>query len=271
MSRLVRYIVAPILIGAFLVAPSPGFAEAGTGKVTGRIACGEGPCSGVASLWKADGPPPDPSRYIVVPSSVIMLQPDGAFEITAPPGTYYVGAILRKDAEVRVGPPREGDKIFMSPDPRGEYRRVEVSEGRTLDVGVQQEGWIYRGFAPTQGEVGIMGHVFDMEERPVGGLLVFAFADGEMSGSPLAVSERTGRKGEFNLRLPGPGKVYLRVMENYGGGRPAGGGYMGVFGGAEPQAVTVKEAETVQDLRIEVIKIPPMRADGERRMQPQGR
>lgn len=270
--------VAPLIPGLLLIAALAGAEEKKTagaeemkpaGKVEGRIACGEN-CRGVASLWETSGPAPDPRRYIVIPVSVTSLKPDGSFRLSAPPGRYYVGAIVRSNPESRVGPPRPGDRVFMTPDAAGKFKVVEVRAGETLDIGVQDGGWIYEGFSKTEGP-GIAGRVVSMEDKPLPGLLVFAFKDPEMSGTPIAVSERTGADGTFRLRLPSPGTVYLRVMENYGGGRPSDGGYMGVYGGGEPKALTVEGEKTVEGITIDALRLPPMKNPDQPKMKPAGR
>lgn len=256
-------------LALLLLATSALGEERRAGTVTGRLACGES-CRGVASLWDASGEPPDPRRYIVIPVSVTTLGPDGSFRLSAPPGRYYVGGVVRGGAESRIGPPAPGDRIFMTPDAAGAFKTVEVRAGETVDLGLQEGGWTYEGFAELKGPA-VAGTVVSVDGKPLGGLLVFAFANPEMSGTPLAVSERTGRDGSFLLRLPRSGTVYLRVMENYGGGRPADGGYMGVYGGAQPRPLQVEGEETVGDVRIETLRLPSARDPKQMRMKPAGR
>lgn len=262
--------VAILLAGFLLISAAAGAQEKKpAGKVEGRIVCGDS-CRGVASLWETSGPAPDPRRYIVIPVSVTSLKPDGSFVLSAPPGRYYVGAIVRSSSESRIGPPRPGDRVFMTPDPAGKFKAVEVRGGETLDIGVQGEGWIYEGFSKIEGP-GISGRIVSVDGKPLPGLLVFAFRDPEMSGTPVAVSERTGADGSFLLRLPDPGTVYLRVMENYGGGRPADGGYMGVYGGGQPKPLTVEGEKTLKGITIDALRLPPMKNPEQPKMKPSGR
>ncbi|MGE4342700.1 MAG: hypothetical protein AB7F20_00215 [Geoalkalibacter sp.] len=229
------------------------------GSVKGRVAVdGESAdISGVAALWDvASGKVPDPRRYIVVPAAVTPLSAEGHFELKATPGKYYLGAIVRKTAGPVVGPPRPGDRVMMSPDAQGGSLKVEIKEGETLDVGLQQAGWIYEGFAP-EAELALTGVVRDVSGKPVSGLLVFAFADAAMSTQPVAVSDRTGEDGVYLLRLNGSRPVFLRARESYGGGPLAGGGYVGVYGGRDPQAVKPPEKGQVSGLDIEVLRLPP--------------
>lgn len=263
------FLLFPLCAGAEEKKGDEGEKKNRSGTVTGRIACGES-CPGVASLWDAAGPPPDPRRYIVIPLSFSPLQPDGSFRLSAPPGRYYVGAVVRSNPASNVGPPRAGDRVFISPDAAGKSQIVEIREGKNLDLGLQDGGWTYEGFTGSPGPA-IAGKIATRDGKPVPNLLVFAFDDPELSGTPVAVSERTQRNGEFLLRLPRPGTVYLRLMENYGGGRPAQGGYMGIYGDGAPRALKVEGEETVRGITIEALRVPAMRNPEKNRMRPPGR
>ncbi len=234
-----------------------GMAEEATGSVVGCLTlAGDGPVTGVASLWDAaSGRTPDPRRFIIIPTAVASLGQDGCFTLQARPGSYFVGAILRNTPGAAMGPPRAGDRVFMTPAPDGSAVRVEVSSGVTVDLGTRTDGWHYEGFS-AEVETGVRGRVIDADGQPVGGLLVFAFADPEMSGAPLAVSDRTDAAGRFLLRLDRAGEVYLRVKENYGGGSPTPGGYVGVYGGETGLVVKVASGEVLERLEIVVIKVP---------------
>lgn len=227
------------------------------GMVTGCLqVTAEQSVSGVASLWDAGSERiPDPRRFIIIPTAVASLQADGCFTLQAPPGSYYVGAILRDTPGAAMGPPRAGDRVFMTPAPDGTVVRVEVMSGATVDVGLRTAGWLYQGFS-AEVETGVRGRVIDADGQPVGGLLVFAFADPEMSGAPLAVSERSTAKGAFQIRLDRAGEVFLRVKENYGGGAPSPGGYVGVYGGETGQPVKVTSGEVIDVLDIAVMQVP---------------
>ncbi|HDR46923.1 MAG TPA: hypothetical protein ENN94_04400 [Geoalkalibacter subterraneus] len=228
------------------------------GSVKGRVAVGDdiGEMRGVAALWDvASGKEPDPRKYILVPAAVVPLSADGHFELKATPGEYYLGSIVRATAGPVVGPPRPGDRVMMSPDAQGRSLKIQIEEGKTLDVGLQQGGWIYEGFAP-EAELALKGVVRDVNGDPVSGLLVFAFADAAMSTQPVAVSDRTGEDGVY-LRLNRSRPVFLRARESYGGGPLAGGGYVGVYGGHDPQAVTPPGKGVMTGLDIEVLRLPP--------------
>lgn len=242
--------------------------EPPTGRVTGSLVLPSGlECRGVASLWPGDGGRvPDPRRYLIIPFSAVPLSSSCAFELAAPPGDYYVGALLRATPGPEIGPPRAGDLVFMTPDPDGKSLRVEIVAGEGIDVGRQDRFWTYAGMEELR-PPGVMGRVRDAEGRPVAGVLVFAFADPELTREPLAVSSRTGADGRYALRLDHPGGIYLRVKDEYRGGAPLAGGHVGVYGGAEPAMVDVGADQLVSGLDIEVFQVP----EGRTRMRDRAR
>jgi len=227
------------------------------GRVTGRVDCQNHPgCPGIAVLWKKDSAAiPDPRRFTLPPGIVSPLQADGVFALAAPPGDYYVGAFLRKSPGPMMGPPRIGDLIFLTPNPAGEPQKVRVVAEQTADAGIHGDAWIFAGLTdPAQ--TGIAGQILDTTDQPVSGLLVFAFADAELSAEPVAVSTRSDEEGHFHLPLAKPGTLYLRARKNYRGGQPNPGEYVGVFGGAVPRPLLIAAEQLIAGLRIKVRKIP---------------
>ncbi len=229
------------------------------GRVTGSIDCREIPgCRGIAVLWQKDaGVVPDPRSFTVPPGVVSPLQSDGAFVLEAPPGDYYVGAFLRKSPGPLMGPPRIGDLIYLTPNPAGEAQEATVVAGKTTDTGNHREAWSFNGMTDPA-ETGVSGQILDMQSQPVAGLLVFAFADADLSSSPQGVSTRTDADGQFVLPLAKPGVVYLRVRKSYRGGQPMPGDFVGVFGGAVPKTLSVTEGRMINDVRIQVLQIPDL-------------
>ncbi len=253
------FLVIPLLVAALLL-PGDALAEPPPlGTVCGRI---QMPAveryQGVAALWDAsEGRAPDPRKYTIIPVAVAPLQEDGSFELKAQPGRYFLGAILRNSPGPVMGPPRPGDVIFMTPDREGENLLVEVAADARVDVGARSSGWVYQGLEEQPGGPALLGRISDPEGKPVAGLLVFAFADPGMSQMPVAVSGRSAADGSYRLRLVRPGVVYLRVRENYGGGSPMAGGYMGVYGDQHPLPVEVLAQEVLEGIDITVRKLPP--------------
>lgn len=227
------------------------------GRVVGRIDCqGVSGCPGIAVLWPADDERiPDPRRFTLIPTSVTPLDTDGVFSLSAPPGDYFVGAILRRSAGGTMGPPRVGDLVFMTPDKAGGAVRVQVPAGGTVDIGNQGEPWTFGGMVDTPA-MGVSGTILDEAGAPVSGLLVFAFADPEVTKAPLAVSARSDALGHFVLPLAKPGKIYLRARKQYRGGRPEPGDYIGVFGGDKPRPLLISAGHLITGMKIVVRKVP---------------
>ncbi len=232
-------------------------AEPQLGRAHGRIDCqANQTCTGVAVLWPADEEQiPDPRKYTVIPVSVSPLQGDGSFELAAPAGDYFVGAILRNTPGPAMGPPRPGDLVFMTPDLDGRAVRVSLAAEQTTEVGVHADGWVFQGLNE-QIAMGVSGQLVDLEGQPVPGLLVFAFADREMTNSPLAVSSRSDAAGRFVLPLAKPATVYLRARKSYRGGRPEPGDHVGVFGGSNGEPLMIEAGRVIEGLKIQVRKIP---------------
>ncbi len=246
------------LLLLFVLLSGPGLsAEPGMGTVRGKILVpDEQYCRGVASLWDGSaGRSPDPRRYVIIPLFAVTLNPSCEFEFLVPPGQYYVGALLRRSPGADVGPPRMHDWVFMTPDAEGGATRIELAAGQTVDLGTRGDGWIFRGMTE-EPVLGVTGQVRDRAGKPVAGVLVFAFADAEMSEAPLAVSGRTDAEGRYLLSIDRPGRVYLRVKDDYGGGAPGEGGYVGFYGGTVPAAIDVPAAGVVKGLDIVVFQIP---------------
>ena len=245
-----------LLLLLVIFSPAALLAAEGVGRVTGRVDCSAVPgCSGIAALWSADGAIPDPRKYTRIPGPVAQVQSDGVFELSAPAGDYYVGVFLRNSSGPLMGPPRIGDRIFLTPNPAGEPSRVTLQADAIVDAGVHDKAWVFAGLTEPSATA-ISGQVVDIDGRPVAGLLVFAFSDREVSASPLTVSERTDADGAFLLPLAEAGSVYLRARKDYRGGRPEPGDYVGVFGGAVPAALIVAEGVTISDMKIVARKVP---------------
>lgn len=224
---------------------------------------------GVASLWPAEtGSAPDPRRAIRPPLLSRPLLADGCFTLQADAGEYFLGAVLRLTSGGWQGPPRPGDMVFFSPDAAGGNLRVSLGPGMTVQIGRQAGGWTYAGFDNGTSTPTVTGRTTDFDGKPVAGLLVFAFLDSTMSREPVAVSAPSGRDGGYVLRFSEPATVYLRVREHYGQRSPVDGGYMGVYGGATPLAVTVGGEEKGLPRDLQVFLIPALDERSKRQQNP---
>jgi hypothetical protein len=260
-------IVLLLLSGDPAIATEPPLAE---GTVNGCVELeGQGSYRGVASLWPAgEAKGPDPRRAIRPPLVSRPMGEDGCFSLKADPGEYFIGAIVRQSEGGWQGPPRVGDRVFLSPDPAGGQMKVTLQSGKTVDIGRHASGWTYTGFTAPPSALFITGTLTDTGDKPLAGLLVFAFTDSAMSKEPLAVSEPSDVNGHYLLRLPEPATVYLRVRENYGRKSPLEGGYMGVYGGDTPQFVAVDDNGDNQPRDLKVLLLPPQQSSRRKQLSP---
>jgi hypothetical protein len=246
-----------LLSTLLLLSSGMALAEPETGRVRGRIDCqSSSDCLGVAALWSANGKiVPAPDRHLLIPVVVSALDTDGSFELIAPVGDYYVGAQLRKTPGPLFGSPRLGDRIYLIREQDDTGYRVRVAKDKVTDIGLHSDAWTFAGLTKLP-KMGISGQVVDADNRPVAGLLVFAFADPGAATSPLAASWRTGEDGRFVLPLVKPGLVYVRGRKNYRGGQPEADDYVGAAVDNAPQAVTVEPGRMTTGVKVLVRKLP---------------
>lgn len=228
------------------------------GTLTGRLLMkgGRPMAGGTVFLFAAEaGPPPAPERYWRVPDEVMTLDADGRFSMELVPGSYHVGGVKR-EKEQEIGPPRAGDHFLTSRNDQGGPRSFTVRAGETTDIGSLGDAV---PFDPAlggkrEGATGIEGTIIDPAGRPVSGALVFAYLNPDMSGKPLFVSERTGADGRYLLRVSEGGRYFLKVRDLYGGGPPAEGAVMGVYGDSAPQPLMVKTGTLTPQADIRVVR-----------------
>ena len=233
-------------------------AEESRGTLTGRLLMkgGKPMAGGTVFLFAAEaGPPPAPERYWRVPDEVMTLDAAGRFTMELPPGSYHVGGVKR-EKEQEIGPPRAGDHFLTSRDEQGEPRAFTVRGGETTDIGSLGEATPFDTalIKKREGASGIEGTIADPAGKPVAGALVFAYPTPDMSGKPLFVSDRTGGDGRYLLRVSEGGRYFLKVRDVYGGGPPAEGAVMGVYGDSAPQPLMVKTGILTPQADIRVIR-----------------
>jgi hypothetical protein len=226
------------------------------GTISGQLMTKEGtPLSGGQAFFfnGATGPPPSAEKYWRIPDYVTRIDDQGKFSLSLPEGTYYFGAIKRTSGE-KIGPPKEGDYFFTSTDDKGLPKSYVVKNGTQYDMGTISGALPYRKSAakPDIEITAVEGMILDTEGKPVEGALVFAYTAPTMVGKPLFASERAGKDGHYTLRVNDNGNYYLRVRSVYGGGPPAIGEIIGVYGEKEPIAVSTRKGETVQGVNIVV-------------------
>ncbi len=228
--------------------------EIKTGTITGQLMTKGGvPLSGGQAFFfnDASGPPPSAEKYWRIPDYVTHIDDQGKFSLDLPEGTYYLGAIKRVSNE-KIGPPKEGDYFFASTDDKGLPKSYAVKNGRKSDIGTIAAAVPFQKSASKPGVeiTSVEGTILDTTGTPVEGALVFAYTARTMVGKPLFASERTGKDGHYSLRVHGNGKYYLRVRSVYGGGPPAIGDIIGIYGEKEPIAVSTRKGEKVQGINI---------------------
>jgi len=254
MKRLILFVLAcAITLGSTWVA-----AGEPRGTLTGQLLMkgGRPMAGGTVFLFAAEaGPPPAPERYWRVPDEVMTLDADGRFSLELRPGSYHVGGVKRAK-ELEIGPPHAGDQFLTSRDERGEPRSFTVREGETTDIGSLGDAV---PFDPAlcgrrEGITGIEGTIVDPAGRPVAGALVFAYVNPDMSGKPLFVSNRSGADGRYLLRVGEGGRYFLKVRDLYGGGPPAEGAVMGVYGDSAPQPLMVRTGALTSGADVRVVR-----------------
>ena len=243
---------------AFAAEERPPAAEVKTGAITGTIMItGAGPLKdGQVMLYDAAaGPPPMPFKYERTPDIAKELDAEGRFKVELPPGKYYLGAIKRLSNE-RIGPPQTGDYVFRSLDEKGNPKEYLVQSGIVLDIGTVSA-------APLKPErllshavtTSIEGFVKGKGGKPVADAVVAAFVTPAMQGKPLFVSEKTGKDGQYVLRVP-PGTYYLRARNVFASGPPQEGQIVGYYGEGDAVPVAVKEGERKKGTNINVVLFP---------------
>lgn len=117
------------------------------GTVTGKVQYpGIEHYRGTAALW----PNCQPSLFqsmktIPPPEYMTALLPDGSFSLTAPPGRYCLGVVVRQTKGGDMGKPRPGDLVYFIPLMGGDVFTVDLRAGKIENIGLNQDGWILPG------------------------------------------------------------------------------------------------------------------------------
>ena len=203
----------PVISEAF---PRAGYSDSGT--VTGEVTIkGVGPILGgtVFFIDEAAGVPPSPARYWVVPTYIFPLDDASRFSVRLPEGTYYMGVLERKASKI-LGPPEEGDYFFIAQDSKGNPKKLTVWSNSSINLGTIQGAAPFRNSSLESKKItAIEGVLRDIHGNAIGGLSVAAYADREMSGRPLFISQKTGIDGKFTLRVNKGGTYYLMARAEH--------------------------------------------------------
>lgn len=232
--------------------------ESQTGFISGQVIVkGKGPMTGgMVNFFKEhSGPPPSATKYWRVPTHSFRTDDNGRFEAELRAGKYYMGATQKFSGEW-LGPPKDGDYFFISSDADGNPKLHEVRQFKNLDMGVIEEAEPFNSESlVTDGVTSIKGKIIDRQGKAVEGMLVFGFPTSIMFGRPMFVSERTGKDGQFLLRVAGGGKYYLKARANYGG-PPTADQVMGVYDRGTAIEINTGEVKKGIDISVSTMGVP---------------
>ncbi len=177
--------------------------------------------------------------------TAVQSDADGSFTVNLPPGRYFLAARQRADGS-RVGEVIGGDLNGTYPE-----NPIEVNQGQILPLGdfpLQQVDAERHEKRQASGrfvatDTVLSGQVFDQDQRPVAGILVFAYLDSRMVGKPTYLSAPTGSDGRFVIYLGDGGTYYLGARSSLGGPLEPGE-RVGTYDGDPRHGVTIKRSET---------------------------
>jgi hypothetical protein len=171
----------------------------------------------------------------------------GAFELSLPPGTYYLLSRYRHGGG--FGPLQAGDFIGYLPSNPLTVREGEVARVSIPSLEVPEK--VEQMAATLFGQTAIQGRVLDREGRPVKGVQAVLYADGKMLDRPLFVSRPTGEDGTFILSFPYGGTYYLAARDTLGGA-PSPGDLYGTYDGTPDHSLTLKTGEVLRGIEVVV-------------------
>lgn len=181
----------------------------------------------VAFFLKEKGLPPIADGLRRVPDFISRTDVYGKFKVTASPGDYYVGALIR-DPGAAPGPPAKGEAFYFFRKNKGELGLVsvklyeQISLGR-LDVDSADT------FIDNEEFFTIEGVVSDRHGTPISGVVVLGKSQLNIP-RPEFISERTDKDGFYRLKLPAHKSFYLVSRETIAGARPKPGTLIGTYG-----------------------------------------
>lgn len=212
-------VVIALCVAAYKYLPGM-FKSTANGIITGRIGIQDvGPMMGgtVFFINSAAGPPPSPTRYWRAPTETFPLGANASFTASLPEGEYYMGAVERETG-VSSAPPGEGEYYFISQDEKGTPKTYIMKKNEALDLGdlVVRAVQFRKSLIAKKGITSVEGTLRNENGVAAPGMLVFAFSERSRGGTPLFVSEKSGKNGNYILRLSGGGTYYLRASAEEG-------------------------------------------------------
>jgi hypothetical protein len=199
------------------------------------------------------GPPPSMGKYWRVPDLITPLGKDGRFSLEVEAGTYYLQA-SQKDPKAEIGPAVEKEYVYFHGDAEGNALSLIVNKGAILKLGqLKAFLWTPDLVQRDKGITSVEGVVVNTEGKPVERAIVLAYYNPAGQGRPVFISDRTDKKGYYQLRTDGGGTFYLKVRSVVGGGKPAAGEYLNTTKEFEPVMVTLKRGEKLKDVTLKVM------------------
>ena len=160
-----------------------------------------------AYIFFYDGP--DTKRAVDLVSPV--TDANGFCSKEIPPGSYWVLARLKEDADFDMGPLMIGDKVS------GDPLEIEVKPGDVLDLKFTVLDLLdtIKVRSKKRNDLNrITGHVLDAKGKPLAGAFVFANRHNRKVTMPRYFSAWTEGDGAFTLYLP-DGEYFLGVKKNF--------------------------------------------------------
>jgi len=210
----------------------PGFMKERMGTLKGVVHAKGAPlANAVVSFFdKSVGPPPIIGSARRVPEVVDRSNDKGEFSVKLLPGVYYMGTLIREPAK-GAGPPRPGEEYFFIRDEKGQLREFTIETKQIHNAG-QVDGLPPGAFQEFKNFMTIKGKVTGEDGKPLTGVQVTLKQSME-SHRPKYVSEGTAADGSFTMKVP-PGKYFVVGRESIQGGKPGIGSYIGSYGKSNP-------------------------------------
>lgn len=144
-----------------------------------------------------------PSHTMSSPTDI-----DGYYQVTLPPGTYFVVARKRLSGNA-TGPLSPGDYY-------SEHQRIvtDVVAGKLAVVDLplvvmNNPMFFKRDIASVESDTAIRGRIIDKEGKPIFGAFAMAYNNADLKRLPDYVSTLSDNDGRFTIYLPKGGSYYL--------------------------------------------------------------
>lgn len=209
---------------------------------------------GVVLLFDRNfGPPPSVGRYWRVPDLITQLDREGKFSLEVQPGTYYL-QFSQKNPNSEIGPANEKEYFYFHGDSDGNATPLIVENSTKLNLGqLKASIWTPDIEQREKGITAIEGVITDTEGKPIERAVVLAYYNPQGQGRPVFISDRSDKKGNYQLRTNDGGTFFLKVRSVVGGGKPSAGEYLNTTNEFEPVAVNVKKGERLKGVILKVM------------------